>query len=522
MLPGKKYTPEDVLRIVWRRIWVLLVPFAFISAGTALYTRWLPDRYLSEALIMVVPQRVPESYVRSTVTTRIEDRLRAIREQVMSRTRLERVILEFNLYAEARRDGIMQDVVERMQREVTVVPGKGNDSFKVGFIADNPVTARKVAEKITSMFIDESLKQRESLAEGTNQFLEAQLEDARTRLIEQEKKVELYRRRYGPELPSQLDSNVQAIATVQMQIQQLLQAINTNQQRRILVERQLADLEAEPVIPAAAGAATAGADGATIPRTVAEQLTSARTQLAAMLTRLRPEHPDVGRMQLAIKELEDKAETEALRVPLSGPDAGAAPVALARQRKITGLRADLDELTRHIGLQQQEEARLRGTTSAYQQRVEATPTRESEMIELTRDYSTLQALYSSLLSKREDAKLSANLERRQIGEQFEVLDPARLPERPFSPDRTSMNTIGIGAGFVVGLLLVGLLEYRDRSFKTDDEVTALLGLPVLAIVPLMLSDLEKRRARVRTAFVSVVFGTAVLACLAVVTYTFVR
>jgi hypothetical protein len=126
------------------------------------------------------------------------------------------------------------------------------------------------------------------------------------------------------------------------------------------------------------------------------------------------------------------------------------------------------------------------------------------------------------LKRREDAKIAANLERRQIGEQFEVIDPARLPERPFSPNRESMNLMGMGGGLVVGLLFVGLLEYRDRSFKTDDEVTGVLALPVLAIVPLMKSAAETRRARLRTAAISLVFGTTVAACLAVVTYTFIR
>ena len=525
MLPGKKYTPEDILRIIWRRLWVLLVPFAIVSAATAVYTRYLPDRFLSESMVMVIPQRVPEAYVRSTVTTRIEDRLRTIRDQVMSRTRLERVILEFNLYPEARKHGIMQDIVERMQREVTVTPGRGGDSFRVGFIADNPVTARKVAEKVTSMFIEESLQQRESLAEGTNQFLEAQLEDARTRLIEQEKKVELYRRRYGPELPTQLGSNIQAITNVQMQIQQLLQSINENQQRRLLIERQIADLEAEPVALGEAPAARSGTGGQNSPAiaaTATAQLAAARSELTAMLMRLKPGHPDIGRMERLIAELESKAEQEALRVPLSGADPGASPVMLARQRRLADLQITLDQLTSHVAAQQKEEQRLRGTSTAYQQRVEATPTRESEMIELTRDYSTLQDLYASLLKRREDAKIAANLERRQIGESFQVIDPARLPERPFSPDRRSMNTMGMGAGIALGLVLVALLEYRDRSFKTDDEVTSVLALPVLAIVPLMRSAAEKRRARVRTAVVSVVFGATVAVCLAVVAYTFVR
>jgi polysaccharide chain length determinant protein (PEP-CTERM system associated) len=523
MLPGKKYKPEDLLRILWRRRWLLLVPCAVVSAGTAVYVRYLPDRYLSEALVQVQPQQVPESFVRSTVTTDVEDRLRAIRENVMSRTRLERVILEFNLYAEARKTGIMQDIVERMQRDVTVVPGRGGDSFRVGFLADNAVTARKVAEKITSMFIDESVKQRSSLAEGTNQFLEAQLEEARGRLIEQEKKVEAYRRQYGPELPTQLDSNMQAISNVQMQIQQLLQAINQNQQRRLLLERQLVDLENEPAPAVAAPVATpTSPEGTAPPMTAAEQLAVAQAQLAAMSTRLTAEHPDIGRMKRAIAELQTKADVEALRVPLSGPDAGASPAMAARQRRIADLRRDLDQLSDLITKQQVEEQRLRATAGVYQQRVEAAPTREVELIELTRDYGTQQDLYASLLKRREDARIAANLERRQIGETFSVIDPARLPERPISPDRQLLNTMGIAAGLGLGLALIALLEYRDATFKTDEEVSSVLGLPVLAIVPLMRSDAEKRRARWRTAVVTVVLGTTVAVCFAVVTYTFVR
>src|SRR3954469_4368409 len=116
MLPGKAYKPEDVLQILRRRIWFLLVPFAVVSAAVAAWSYKLPDRYRSETVILVVPQRVPESYVRSTVTTRIEDRLQSLSQQIMSRTRLERIIQDFNLYEKERKTGIMEDIVQRMRR----------------------------------------------------------------------------------------------------------------------------------------------------------------------------------------------------------------------------------------------------------------------------------------------------------------------------------------------------------------------------------------------------------------------
>ena len=107
MIPGKQYTPEDLALILWRRKWWAILPAIVITAGVYAWVRTLPNLYRSDTLILVVPQRVPENYVKSTVTTRIEDRLQSIQQQILSRTRLERIIQDFNLYAEARKVAIM-------------------------------------------------------------------------------------------------------------------------------------------------------------------------------------------------------------------------------------------------------------------------------------------------------------------------------------------------------------------------------------------------------------------------------
>src|SRR5207244_5348906 len=119
----------------------------------------------------------------------------------------------------------------------------------------------------------------------------------------------------------------------------------------------------------------------------------------------------------------------------------------------------------------------------YQSRLDAAPIREAEMTELMRDYDTIQQIYRGLLAKREDSKVAANLEQRQIGEQFRVLDPARVPERPFSPDRMRINLMGIAVGLLLGLGATAGLEYLDTTLKTEDDVRLLLGLPVIATIP---------------------------------------
>src|SRR5262249_55470976 len=143
--------------------------------------------------------------------------------------------------------------------------------------------------------------------------------------------------------------------------------------------------------------------------------------------------------------------------------------------------------------------KLTAMVAEYQSKLDAVPRRESDLVELSRDYNTISATYQSLLAKREEAKLAANLERRNIGEQFKVLDPARVPERPFSPNRLLINAGGGVAGLTFGLLIIGLIEYRDSGLRTEEDVERLLSVRVLALVPQMVSDAEKRARNVRVA-----------------------
>jgi polysaccharide chain length determinant protein (PEP-CTERM system associated) len=522
MLPGKKFSPEDILAIAWRRLWFILLPAAAVAAGVALYSWGLPDRYRSDTLIMVVPQRVPESYVRPTVTARVEDRLQTISQQILSRTRLERVIQDFNLYSEERRTGIMEDVVEKMRKEITVQVVKG-DAFRVAFVGEDPRTVMKVTERIASLFIEENLRDREVLAEGTNQFIEAQLNDARKRLIEHEKRLEAFRRQYAGQLPTQLGSNLQVLHNTQLQIQSVVESLNRDRDRRLLLERMSADLTSPDTDLLPPPATVTVEDGA-VSGGSAQQLEAARALLRQLELRLKPEHPDIVRLRRTIDQLEKKVESEALQAPLS-PDAAAAavsPAERARRARAKSLQLEIENVDREIAAKQGEEQRLRAVVAAYQARVESGPSRETEMTELMRDYSTLQSMYTTLLQKREDSKVAANLERRQIGEQFKLLDPAQFPQKPVSPDRLRINLMGVAFGLAFGLGLVALLEYRDRSIKTDEEVLATLSLPVLATVPLMMSAPERRRSLVTRVLVNVTFTTIVLACTAVVVWITLR
>ena len=504
MLPGKKYKPEDILRIAWRRKWIIVVPFVACALGTAAYSWRLPNRYQSDTLIMVVPQRVPESYVKATVTSRIEDRLQSISQLILSRNRLEKVITDFNLYPEARRSGIMEDIVQTMRtRDIRVDVVKG-DAFRVSFTYDNPKTAMDVANRLATAFMDESSNDRQIQAESTTSFLATQLEDAKRRLEESEKKLAEYQTAHAGELPSERESNVQAMSAANMQVAQLVESINRDRDRRYLLEKALADLNAET--PATTNASISPDD----PTGVTGGSTSAQLQVAletlrGMETRLKPDHPDVNRMKKLVRDLQNKLQQEALQRPVSGGanDRPATPEEATRRARIKGLQLEIESIDLQIANKQEQEKRIRAQIGTYQARLGATPTRESELTGLTRDYDTLYKNYQSLLTKQEDSKIASNLESRMIGEQFRTLDQARLPEKPVSPNRPLINMIGALVGLGIGVGLVGLLEYKDNSFRTDEEVVSLLSLPVIAVIPLMTSAAERNRARRRTVIATV-------------------
>jgi len=512
VVPGKKYTPEDFLDIARRRVWLIIVPFVLVATATALVAKRTPNLYRSETVILVVPQRIPESYVRSTVTSRIEDRLQSIGQQILSRTRLERIILDFDLYAGARRTVPMENVVEIMRRDIEVETVKG-DAFKVTYVSGDPKAAMEVTNRLASLFIEENRRDREVLADGTNQFLESQLEDARRRLAEHEKKVQEYRQQYSGELPTQVQSNLQVIQNTQLQVQAIVESIDRDRDRRIVLERSIADASAADERPAAS--ATSPIE----PQASAEEgeLETARRTLRELQGRLTAEHPDVVRAKRQLRDLEAKAASAAPSATAPAPQPEIRPVRNpATAARIRNLQNEMQNIDRQIAYKEGEERRLRSVIAAYQARVEAAPKRESELIELTRDYTTLQQLYTGLLAKREDSKIAANLERRQAGEQFRILDPARVPEQPFSPNRTRMNLMGAVAGLALGLGLVALLEYRDTTLRTDDDVLSTLKLPVLAVIPLLVtSDDERQQNRRRWAAVVaaaavMVIGTAVV------------
>ena len=521
MLPGRTYGPQDIIRMITTRGWIVLVAIVVCTYLALVVSALLPNVYSAETLIQVVPQRVPDAYVRSTVTLKTEDRLEALSAQVMSRTELERLIKEYDLYPRERTRYPMQDVVDRMRLNITkqlvrAAPDRPVDSFYLRFKYSDATTAAKVTERLALLFIDQNARERAVLAGATDNFLESQLEDARKRLVEQERKLEVFREHNAGRLPTQLDFNMQAIQNAQLQLQQLTESLARDRDRRLTVEQLLKEAQAEQVIsaPVAMPANTDPASAVAAGLTAKRQLEMARSELARLELSRTPEHPDIARAKRMIGDLERKAAAEAAAIE-SGKTPSAVVLSpqdqLIRER-IRQMRAEMESLDRQIHFKAAQEARIRATVSEYQSRIESIPGLESEWVSLSRDYETQQAAYKQLLGKSEESKVAVNLEQRQIGEQFRVLDPARIPERPISPARLLINGIGAAIGLALGLLIVAMLEFLDSSFRSEADFIGVMKVPILAQVPLIVTqkDLNHQRHR-RLVYSTVAVGLTVAA-----------
>jgi uncharacterized protein involved in exopolysaccharide biosynthesis len=280
-----------------------------------------------------------------------------------------------------------------------------------------------------------------------------------------------------------------------------------------MYERTVTDLVELPESPKPTATAAAPPD---LAQTAVEELRTQEQALLAVELKLKPEHPDVKKLRRSVEELRARVEAEKLASEMrAAKPVAAVNIDPARRKRLSDAKAELDNLDRQMQAKIAEENRLRGVLAMYQARIEAAPAREAELAALTRDYETLQQTYRGLLTKKEESQISANLERRQIGEQFKVLDPARMPEKPASPDRPRLYLMFVVIALGVGFGLAGAAEYFDRTLRTEADVRAALNLAVLATVPYMREVAASGRRLRRNLALGAGATTVLAVCVAV-------
>lgn len=499
----ESYLPDEIQKyknLLLRYAWGIAITTVSLTLAAVVIIALLPDRYQATTTILVDPQRIPDRYVTSTVPTDPAERLNTLKQQVESSTRLQRIIDQFGLYPEMRGKAAREDIVERMRSDIDLVskPGSGSEmgAFTVTFRGASPQVVARVANELASSFIDWNLQSREQRAEDTTHFMSTQLEEARQGLQQQEGKLRDFKMQHIGEMPDQVNANLQALSRLQASLQANADALD-----RIDEQIQMLSL-----VPESTPSVTLNANPTERDRLESEKR-RLLLDLADLKKRYTDSYPDVVTTEARLHQVESQLD----RLP--APPAPATTATLsAKPTSTVELRRQLLEKEKQRLLDEQKE--IRAQFGTYQSKVDAVPLREQQLSDLTRDYNISKEHYSSLLEKTLSAEMATNLEKRQQGERFTIIDPAQPPQRPYKPRRLFLMVSALMGSF---MFAVGTVVVKDRitgSIKAERELRDLLppSVSLIGSVPVIDTTADRNSRR---RYHALVIAGSLAGCVAV-------
>lgn len=487
------YAPQQLMEylgLLKSKAWTIGLLTLAVTLIAIVAITFLPDQYRATTTILVDPQQIPDRYVASTVPSDPAERLNTITQQVLSASRLGQIIDEMNLYA-GMKNSPREDVIENMRRHITLQVKQGSpglSSFTITYESSSAVLAAKVANRLASSFIEWNLRNRAQLAEDTTKFMSSQLDEAKQNLQSQEEKVREFKMQHIGQMPDQVQANLQTLSRLQSALQANSDALNRLEQEKQLLSR----LPDPP------------SSSAPVQLTERQRLQQEERQLTSQLWDLKKKytesHPDVVAADARLKQVQEQLKS----LP---PDPQS-----VKDSSATAVRLDLIE---------KEEQRLtkegrdiQGQIAVYQGKVDSVPLREQELSELTRDYETSKEEYRSLLDKTHSAEMANDLEKRQQGERFTIMDPARVPQRPFKPNRLALMYVSLAGAFFFAIAVVMVQDNLSGAIKAERELKELLpsSACLLGSIPTIEITSDRRR-RMRHRILAV--AVSLLGCFAV-------
>lgn len=479
MIQNRELTMDDYLAMLRRRLWVILIP-ALIVPGIGFGISYLfPPRYTSQATVLVEGQKV--DYVRPLSGEDLMQRISSLQQQVLSRNRLAPAVESLGLVKSgATPDDAMDELRKNVALNLVFAQGASAKrkvgqsdvlGFQVGYTAPNPRLAQQVCNQLTSMLLEENLKVREQLAQGTTDFLSRQLEESKRNLDEQDAKMAAFKREHFGQLPGDADNNFKILMGLNSQLDANTQTINRAQQDKAFVESNLAAQLADW---------KASSQTSSSPQAIEQQLAQAQATLLQLQGRYTDDYPDVVKVKNLIADLKKKlTESNSAKPDAQVADKGSS----IEPPAIRQMRVQIHQYEQTIAQATAEQKRLQESIKTYEGRVSLSPAIEEQYKQLTRDYDTAQKFYSDLLSKKSESAMTTDMERQQQGEQFRLLNPASFPSAPSFPNRLLFAAGGLGAGAALGLAFALWLELKDKAIRNELDVEAVMELPILVSVP---------------------------------------
>jgi len=393
----------------------------------------------------------------------------------------------------------MDQLVARLQDAIKLVvikpqvgsrqEEKSPPGFYVKVTLDDPRVAQQVCSDISSMFVEENLRQRERAAQGTTNFLQGQLEGAKTSLDQQDAKVADFERKYFGMLPDQTQTNLNLLQALNTQLETVTQGVNRAELDKTYTQSML-----DQEMASWQESKEATDSGKPTQKSLQQQLVASQDRLVKLQAEYTDSYPDVIKQKAVIAKLKSriaaqkagakKAQAQKSKAAAT-TTASTTTVAASEPPSILQLQSQLRSDNEAIRIGSTQQDKVRKQIQEVEGRLQLSPSVQEEYKKITRDHETALLVYNSLLKKRDESAMATDLERAQQGEQFVIMDPANLPKNPSFPNRLEFAGGGLGGGLALGLALALLLEMLDKSLRNEADVEALLEVVPLATIPLV-------------------------------------
>lgn len=481
MVRDSQLAIADVKRILKRWWWIVPITTIFFGAAGVLAAMVLPKKYMSQTMVLVESPTVSAELVKPVITEDLSRRLSSMQEQILSNSRLQPIIDKLGLYPNLRGKAHAEDLVDRLRTSVKVTPlepmaGTQNrqiPGFYINVTFNNGLLAQQICTEITSMFLEQNARDRQTQTKDTTEFIQERLQDAKKKLDDEDAKLADFKRKNLGSLPEEEKTNLELLAGMNTQLESNTQAISRAQQDKTFNESLLAQQES------IFKQRNEGSGTSASPDTLDQQMSALQDQLVNLEAKYTPEHPDVVKTKHAIEELKKRMDAQQKVLP----EATVSKANVPEPPQLQQLRAKLRQDDQNIGDLTKAQAKIQSDIRMLQGRVQQSPVVEQEFKDITRDYQTASDDYNDLLKKYNTSEIANHLENQEDSEQFKIFDPPSLPSQPSFPNKMLFTAGGVGGGLALGLAILYLLAMLDKSLHSERDVEIGLKLPLLVSIP---------------------------------------
>jgi polysaccharide chain length determinant protein (PEP-CTERM system associated) len=473
---------NDLFTIVKRRKWYIVVPFFVIFSLAAVTAFLIPPKYRSTSTILIEDQEIPKEYVSANVTSYADQRLQSINQKIIGTTRLLELINKFNLYADIKKTKPIEEVVAKMRKDIkfTTINADVKDprsgqaaqatiAFSVSYDGKNPAVVQQITNELSSLYLSENLQVRQKQSTGTARFMEDEMNSVQTELAAIDSKIAAYKQRNLNTLPELNQLNLQTLDNLDRDVRQVSEQLRSLREKESYLQSELSSIPT---------------DSANQDKT---RLNELRVRLVDLKSRLSDKHPDVLKTRTEIAELTKQMRGTNRETVESKPDN---PSYINLQSQLASTQADIASVKRQL-------ADYTLKREGFRKRIEASPRVEEGYKAMISERNSLQAKNDDLSRKFMEARVANGLEKEQMGERFTIIESARLPERPISPNIPAIILIGFVLGVGAGVGAAALKETSDGSVYSIDELMKVTRVSVLGAVPEIVTEVDRTKARTR-------------------------